>query len=132
MIRITESLDIALIEKLRTRILGVGLDDKDSLCYHQILYVEDLPVGTARFARCGTAIVVDAIAVAKELDIAYHEMLARSMIAKAIDTGCDTVVVYDGVDLYTEMGFTACGDHYEAESGNIVFNCKCKSSGGKE
>lgn len=132
MIKVRETTDMEMVEKIRMKYLGRGLDELDSFSYHLRLIDEDgQPCAVFRMHQnTADSYQMDMLACCD--NNAYKELLVRTMVLRcshlAKENGMITklsVVSDGGKDFYTVLGFQKTAEYlYEANVDNIQFCCE--------
>jgi len=123
MLKVAEFLNIEKIEKLRKKYLCKGLDEFDNFSYHAALLDGDKLLGTGRFYKKDTAIVIDKIAVKGYGE--YYEMLFRALLLKASSQNCKYIVAEKEreKEFYLKFNFD---DEFKVKPDKITFPA-CKT-----
>lgn len=96
---------------------NIELDNKDSSCYHLIVYDKDIPVGTCRLSIYDNNYLIGRVAVIKEYrGQAFGDFIMKMAIRKSFDMGAKEVIVHAQLrvkEFYEKLGFSEFGKTYK-------------------
>lgn len=125
MLKVSEFIEMPVIERVRTEALGRGLDEHDNFSWHAALFQNETEVlGVCRFYRKGEDLFVDDPALLTD-DAFCREMLFRTVLLKASGVECRYVLA-NGERAYLEkFGFCDHGGVFGAVPSEIRFPHDC-------